>query len=226
MRGMQSLRRQRWFGRAALAGWLVLGSCQDDPPPTAAQVIEASSAVTVHTATAAGSVAPGSGIVRSDEDCRRSRACREFGACAERAGRCYAKTDADCARSMFCKQAGQCKVHKDRCVIAAASDDDCRRDHGANGRNPCKLSGYCTARDGVCLAGSDEDCRQSMACSQSATCTAKDGECVLASAKDCEQSVLCKHGQLCLFKLVEGQGVCYSDKDEDDEHGDHQGHEH
>ena len=209
-----------------VAGSLLLGSCQDEPPPTATRVIGAppasGSAAGAGSTSAAGSSTPRApGLVKSDEDCRRARACQHFGACSYRDGGCYAKTDADCAKSQFCQRAGQCKVHKDRCVIGADSDADCRRNHGKTGRNPCKLSGYCTALGGVCVATSDDDCRQSLACRQSAACTAKDGECLLTSAQDCELSVLCKHGKQCLFKLVDGRGVCYEDKEPE-----HKGHNH
>jgi hypothetical protein len=39
------------------------------------------------------------------------------------------------------------------------------------------MEGVCTAKDGMCIAGSDGDCRQATICQKVKRCRAKEGAC-------------------------------------------------
>ena len=77
----------------------------------------------------------------------------------------------DCDDGLGCSKQSKCETYK---------TIECR------GREQtCKGEGRCTGSDGRCVAGSDEECRESKLCETDGRCTAKDGKCVAASAKDC-----------------------------------------
>ena len=59
------------------------------------------------------------------------------------------------------------------------------------GLDLCKVNGQCTAKDGACVAASDEECKKSHACKGLGPCTAKNGVCVVGSDADCKQSEAC-----------------------------------
>jgi len=64
----------------------------------------------------------------------------------------------------------------------------------------CTENGKCTAKDGVCQAASDEDCKKSYGCKARGPCTAKDGQCVVGSDADCQQSEACAKDKYCIAK--------------------------
>ena len=53
------------------------------------------------------------------------------------------------------------------------TDADCQQ------ADSCGTAGWCTAKDGDCIAGKDSDCWQSRFCKKYGACTAKGGECVI-----------------------------------------------
>ena len=88
----------------------------------------------------------------------------------------------------------------------------------------CESSGMCTTKKGAdparaaelgdCVAGSNQDCLQSMGCQLSGFCTAKDGFCVLASDADCEKSSQCRGGGLCSMVVgTDGPNRCQATKE-------------
>ena len=60
--------------------------------------------------------------------------------------------------------------------------------------------GRCTAKDGQCVVGKDEDCKPLEDCKKYGRCTAKDGKCVATSDADCAQSEKCKDFGHCTAK--------------------------
>lgn len=71
----------------------------------------------------------------------------------------------------------------------------CRRE------SDCTQFGKCTAKDAVCIAATDEDCRRShVACIAAGNCTARDGACSATSDKDCRRASLCRDGGRCRLK--------------------------
>lgn len=64
----------------------------------------------------------------------------------------------------------------------------------------CKIEGRCTAKEGRCIAASDQDCAQSGNCKGLGPCTAKDGVCVVGSDADCKQSTACAEQKFCVQK--------------------------
>lgn len=64
----------------------------------------------------------------------------------------------------------------------------------------CKAYGRCTAKDGVCLAASDAECKASYDCKERGPCTAKEGACVVGGDADCKQSEACAKDKYCLAK--------------------------
>ena len=60
----------------------------------------------------------------SDDDCRKSPACRSDGLCSGRGGKCVASSDDDCKSSSGCKDAGKCSARADVCTAAPAADPD------------------------------------------------------------------------------------------------------
>ncbi len=142
-------------------------------------------------------------VADSDDDCRRSVGCSTNGYCSRRGDKCVALSDADCLQA--CKLYGTCMAKNDRCLVPATSSDICREPLGDIGRNICQQSGMCTARDGVCMAGSDSDCRQSRECKMAGLCSARDGECFASSEEDCQNSKNCQDEGMC---TLSEKGFC------------------
>ena len=60
----------------------------------------------------------------------------------------------------------------------ACIGDALRRCEKCAGTELCDGDGRCTAKEGVCIAASDEECKRALICTGSGACTAKDGKCV------------------------------------------------
>ena len=60
----------------------------------------------------------------------------------------------------------------------------------------CWLLGWCTAKNGRCVIGSDEDCQNSSLCSEFGRCTFKDGNCV-TSDYTCSKLYACVENGYC-----------------------------
>ena len=82
----------------------------------------------------------------------------------------------------------------------ACVGDDVMRCEKCEDRLGCKKSGKCSAKNGVCAAESDDDCKKSYDCKSLGPCTAKDGACVVGSDADCKASEACAKDQYCVAK--------------------------
>ena len=67
----------------------------------------------------------------------------------------------------------------------------------------CRTNANCSALDGVCAPGRDEDCRRTELCKLAGRCTAKNGSCVPGSDDDCLNSQQCVDDGSCA--LVDGK---------------------
>jgi hypothetical protein len=61
----------------------------------------------------------------------------------------------------------------------------------------CTMRGVCTAKEGDCVAASDDDCRKGQECPNHGACSARGGHCVAASDADCEKSSVCARLKAC-----------------------------
>ena len=78
-------------------------------------------------------------LARTDADCASSQqACKAYGQCTARDGRCVATSDADCAASSVCSGRGLCSAVDDWCQARDAKD--CAVLQG------CRLEGACTLK--------------------------------------------------------------------------------
>ena len=75
-----------------------------------------------------------------------------------------------------------------------------RRCEKCDGSDPCLGDGTCTAKEGACIAGSDEDCKKAAICTERGGCTAKNNKCEVGSDADCKQSTACKDQGYCVAK--------------------------
>ncbi len=76
----------------------------------------------------------------------------------------------------------------------------------------CKVDGQCTAKEGQCIAASDDDCRKGYVCGGRGGCVAKDGKCTVGSDADCKASEACKNEGYCVMK---GNNCVKADKPEE-----------
>jgi hypothetical protein len=93
--------------------------------------------------------------------------------------------------------------------LALAACKHAARDCGSSPE--CAEGGYCTARDGICLAASDADCADSRECRVKGACQARDGYCQALSADSCQGSQVCKRYGWCTSK----GGACTAAGDPD-----------
>jgi len=93
---------------------------------------------------------------------------------------CFAKSD--CAQGLVCS--GEALSRCQKCADLEV----------------CLVGGECTAKDGRCVATSDEECKQSSDCKEKGPCTAQNGVCVVGSDADCKQSDACAKDKYCVAK--------------------------
>ena len=93
---------------------------------------------------------------------------------------CFDKSD--CAEGLACVGEGLSRCEK------------------CDGLTSCNIDGQCSAKNGACMASSDEDCKKSVACREKGPCTAKNGVCVVGGDADCKQSVACTKEKFCVAK--------------------------
>jgi hypothetical protein len=118
--------------------------------------------------------------------------CKERGRCTAKDGFCVAATDSDCEQSSFCTHVGYCVAKNDICVIGGRTDAECDQPRGSDGFNPCEDYGYCTVRDGQCIAANTADCQKASGCRFAGVCTAAQGRCVIGGDADCLSNSSCK----------------------------------
>jgi hypothetical protein len=70
--------------------------------------------------------------------------------------------------------------------------------------NACKVWGWCTQKDGECVASGQENCTSSEACRLGGLCTLVNGRCIAHDDGDCSGSEWCKKYGYCDAE----DGVC------------------
>jgi hypothetical protein len=70
--------------------------------------------------------------------------------------------------------------------------------------NACKVWGWCTEKDGECVASAGDQCGQSEACKLGGLCTLVGSRCIAADDGDCSASEWCKKYDYCDAE----DGVC------------------
>lgn len=146
----------------------------------------------------------------TDADCEQSRSCERYGACAARVGRCVGTPRPTCRGSGslqvdWCRLS-DCEPYGRICDRPITSDAACSapREDGSPGR--CAVEGLCVARDGFCVAESDDLCRASDMCRTRGHCIARNGLCVAESAAACAASANCRDSGEC----SRGANFCYA----------------
>ncbi len=143
----------------------------------------------------------GGWFASDDKDCALfSNACRGYGQCTARGGRCVATNNADCERSIICAEAETCRQAFGRCGFAAAGPDDCQKPRGPRGIDPCRFNGQCEVVGGVCAATDPNRCRASRWCQDGGQCTLESGGCIVGGDADCAASRLCSEFHRCVAR--------------------------
>ena len=171
-------------------------------------------------ATSSTGTVPGAGALSTTDErpCPEVQcevACRMEGRCSVNGDLCLGSSDADCKRGQACKFLGKCaSVSGGDCGWRAANKEAC-----SAGANPCREWGYCTVKEGMCVAGSDADCAGSRHCANYGRCTARGGKCVVSASEErpCKAArgpsamEPCREHGHCTAK----DGVCVAATDED-----------
>ncbi len=92
----------------------------------------------------------------------------------------------------------------------ACLGDALRRCEKCDTVDDCIAEGLCTAKEGACIAASDEECKKADICKHNGACTAKDGKCTVGGDADCKQSTACAKQGFCKAK----GNNCIKDKTE------------
>jgi len=82
-------------------------------------------------------------VAETDEDCRASLGCRDWGRCTAENAVCIATDEDDCRNSWHCRIQGRCTPKHGRCVVDG--DADCRRSER------CRYDRQCEARGKRCV---------------------------------------------------------------------------
>jgi len=108
----------------------------------------------------------------------------------------------DCGTKLMCVNS--------RCLSQEAASDRCRRNDQYS--KACEKRGECTWKEGKCIVGGAEDCKNSKGCKADATCT-YDGKsaCVIGGDHDCKSSEFCTTLQRCMHDKATKKCVPGSD---------------
>lgn len=82
-------------------------------------------------------------VAESNDDCRASTGCRDWGRCTAENEACVASSKEDCRNSWHCRIQGRCTPKHGRCVVGG--DGDCARSER------CKYDRQCEARGSKCV---------------------------------------------------------------------------
>jgi len=108
---------------------------------------------------------------------------------------CRAKAGEDCTRTA-CADGLSC--HESVCRPKDEVDRiRADQERAKTCRATCTEDGLCGAKNGRCVATTDEDCRKSRVCRQKGACSMHDDVCAVVSDEDCKRSVLCTQGGKC-----------------------------
>jgi len=104
-----------------------------------------------------------------------------------------------CVSDDQCRSDETCGVHQCRddsfiqTALELTATAACQRDVA------CQVEGRCTASDGSCIAGSDEQCAESYGCGQHGLCAVENGTCVADSDANCAASGDCTTVGTCRY---------------------------
>ena len=108
------------------------------------------------------------------------------------------------------------------CLLSCKKDAPAGQEQAAKSckeKPACKANGLCADKDGNCVAGSDDDCKQSDSCAQYGRCKryeyGKDkskAKCEVGSDEDCKKTVDCKSLGKCTYV---NDGLCMIKSDDD-----------
>jgi hypothetical protein len=82
----------------------------------------------------------------------------------------------------------------------ACMGDAVSRCEKCEGVDACRVDGKCTAKEGVCIAASNDDCQKGWICKGKGGCTAKEGACTVGGDADCKQAEACAKDGYCKAK--------------------------
>lgn len=118
----------------------------------------------------------------TDLDCQASERCATEGACTvDLSGRRCITLPSGCAQADACQELGLCNYkHAEGCVLEGPTDCEM----------PCRIEGRCDLVDGVCVAGTEQDCAASAHCKGRGRCGLNQGRCVATEA-GCQDSSMC-----------------------------------
>ena len=97
-------------------------------------------------------------------------------------------------------EGGTCFEVTDCAEGLACLGDALRRCEKCDTAELCSSEGQCTAKEGLCVAASNDDCKKGYICTGKGGCTAKEGLCVVGGDADCAQSEACKNDGYCKAK--------------------------
>lgn len=140
--------------------------------------------------------------IATDDSCTRARSCESDGLCLAVDDECEPTCDAtlegiDEPHFRFGSVGGT------SCAPRLGDFDTCE-DHPA-----CRLHGMCTDRQGMCVADSSQECRDSEACRDRGRCVIDGtGRCEVKLDEHCQQSRLCETEGKCHYR----DGECIDDE--------------
>jgi hypothetical protein len=99
------------------------------------------------------------------------------------------------------KEEGSVCYNRDECAEGlACTGEGVQRCEKCDTTPACNAEGKCTAKEGACVATSNDDCKKALICTEKGGCTAKDDACQVGSDEDCKQSLACKDERFCKAK--------------------------
>lgn len=119
------------------------------------------------------------------------------------------------SNSEFCECCGECKIGK--CV---ARDGACvaESEEACAESAACEQLGWCALVDGECRPTEDAHCRNAASCSDKGRCGLVDGECAVVASEDCGVAKACSNEGRCEADLV--TATCVATTPEDCENSD------
>lgn len=128
-------------------------------------------------------------VALTDDDCLRSSGCVDEGFCAAAGGQCIATVEG-CAASKLCYDRAHCTPLDGVCTLV--TDDDCV----VSGQ--CEHQGRCRFLGTQChtFANTNEECQAMEECSELGWCVSLDGVCGAGSQQDCDGLPVGAHAYL------------------------------
>ena len=151
-------------------------------------------------------VQPGECVALTAKDCLGTTDCNEKGRCSLEGNGDCAVSAVGCTRSLACEREGACHL-----VRGEDDEETCGKKDVADEAwcdAACEQNGACTRRGNECVATSEKDCRNSVACRERGRCALDEelGLCVAGSDEACRTCDECEGDAGC--HLLEGGDYC------------------